>query len=310
MRWSVPVVLTGLLLLSAPVAARVVVVETLPNLGDEAAFQRAKASSVDANKAFSEGDNAGALAHAETAYTGYPNASTALLVATVHGEMGAPEKAFEWCLKARNHKPSESMAATIDAALKKHGAKLGLGVLRVVTSPDGATVTFDGATTAPSGVYVGASKGEHQVAARKAGFAAAQRSVTVEVGALQEVTLGLTELEGLPAQVGWGLLGGGLVVAGVGGLLLGLAASDASEVSKLDPVSMDYGNRYDDLTGSGQTKQTAGWVMVGVGGAALVTGAVLLGLTLSADSDQGDSVAMPTLSPVRGGLLSGLMGRF
>ena len=42
--------------------------EPLKNSAKEADFQRAKASSADANQAFEDGDISAALAHAETAY--------------------------------------------------------------------------------------------------------------------------------------------------------------------------------------------------------------------------------------------------
>src|SRR5205823_1798748 len=69
---------------------------------------------------------------------------------------------------------------------------------------------------------------------------------------------------------GWIILGGGVVLAGVGGGLLGHAAdldSQASRASSLPQERMLVSDR--------DTFQSAGWALIGVGAAAVVAGAIV-----------------------------------
>jgi tetratricopeptide (TPR) repeat protein len=74
--------------------------------------------------------------------------------------------------------------------------------------------------------------------------------------------------------LGLGTAGAGLVVAGVGGGLLGLAAHDSSQLHQIavnrEAWTSASQARYDE----GSRSQTAGVVLVAVGGAALVAGGV------------------------------------
>jgi len=75
------------------------------------------------------------------------------------------------------------------------------------------------------------------------------------------------------SPLGWGLIGGGVAVVGVSGGLLGVAMSERDKAlsATTQPTFDDHHNR-------SITFQQAGWPLLAVGGACVVSGAVVLAL--------------------------------
>jgi hypothetical protein len=69
--------------------------------------------------------------------------------------------------------------------------------------------------------------------------------------------------------------GAGLLVAGAGGALLGLAAKDADTLHQVALRGDVWSTSYDDIYREGDRSQTAGLVLLAVGGAAIVAGGIV-----------------------------------
>jgi F0F1-type ATP synthase membrane subunit c/vacuolar-type H+-ATPase subunit K len=70
-------------------------------------------------------------------------------------------------------------------------------------------------------------------------------------------------------------MGAGVVVAGVGAGMLGLAASDASKLHDVAKNNEMWSSHFDDVYREGERSQTAGVVLLAVGGAAIVAGGIV-----------------------------------
>lgn len=185
-----------------------------------------------------------ALTEADHAYRALPNASTALIRATILGEMGSHEAAFAALLQAADLQPTHDERILIQAALARHSAAASpaFGWLSVRTEPSGAMVSLDGeAFVAPR--TVGLSVGAHALRIELAGFLPAERTIDVLAGAGEavDVTLEapaksapvssvpvsivapLKSTNARPNALGWALVGAGC--AGAAGAVALLVSS-------------------------------------------------------------------------------------
>lgn len=85
-------------------------------------------------------------------------------------------------------------------------------------------------------------------------------------------------------------LGTALVAGGVTSMVLGFSDdSKADKAWSANPPTLTQ-QQYDDLRDQASTKKTIGYILTGVGGAALIVGGVLLALELLRHEASGDSV--------------------
>lgn len=112
----------------------------------------------------------------------------------------------------------------------------------------------------------------------------------------------------------WVTLGAGVVVTGVGATFYALGASDHAQVtdaagynepSVVHPMTRSEAQGYVD---SGNTKKLVGGISLGLGGALIATGVVLLVTGKSAEP--ASQAASFTLSPSTEGVVAGYSGRF
>jgi len=310
---------------------------------DRAAAKRAYA---DVARAWGESDLPAALGYADEAFGAVPNASTAILRATILEALKRPEEAFSALLVASDLGPEPDERPKIDAGLATHGAALSppMGWARVVVEPEGAEVTVDGVTFAAPRT-IGLAVGAHAVRIAAAGCQPV--TATLEVPAPQAV-LASYRLAAEPAPVEppapepepapliiapepgpdltvrsggespwspvlpWTLLGGGVALVAVGGGMHGWAIQAADDTSKYaNPVEglsdADRKSRFDQANEDMRLRGTLAYVFYGVGGAAAVTGAVLLIL----DAVDDEPAAVGVLPSGQGGA-AGLqvLGRF
>jgi len=324
--------LSCILTVATAAYAQVIVVEPKVNSGKDSDFALAKASSEDANKAFGNNDIPAALAHAEAAYRAYPNASTAMQMAAIYSAENKHSSAFRWFLLARNHNPSEAFRPRIDDALVKHGKAAKLAVVLVKTRPADAKVSIDdGAGTTVGGRYVGLGFGDHTLKATAPDYTDGTEKVSVTKAGITTVNVALMVVE-KPADpvepppeqgsivVPLALVISGVVLAagGAGLMVWGLdSSSQADGVGGQfvqDPTpeqSAAARNDYNSLKGDAEVGTYAGYGLLGVGGALLITGAVLWALTPSGSPEgegSTDVSVSPALVPNGGGLVMG--GRF
>lgn len=277
-------------------------------LGADARATAARAYE-EASRRYGAGDSTGALPFADEAFHAVPNASTAVIQATILADLARPSEAFDALLVAADLDPTPEELTFIREGLAQHGPACvpPLGWARVAVAPDAARWTVDGAPAAGTRT-VGLTAGEHLVVVEAAGFAPDTRTVTVRAG--EEATLALT-LTALPTPVPvvevpppvvepppvvahpaaaaspwspvlpWTLLGGGVAVAltGVGMHVWAMEAADDTSTygSPVEGMSDDVRRKkFEDADDAMQLRGTLAYVFYGVGGAAAVAGSVLL----------------------------------
>jgi hypothetical protein len=113
----------------------------------------------------------------------------------------------------------------------------------------------------------------------------------------------------------WVTLGAGVVVAGVGGAFYALGANDHAQVTDAagygDPSVVYPMTRAEaqDYVDSGNTKKLVGGISLGVGGALIATGVVLLVTGKSAGAAPAQAASF-TFAPSTEGVVAGYAGRF
>lgn len=305
---------------STAAIAEVLVVEPAVNSGKEADFQRAKAASKDAKQAFADDKFTSALAHAESAYRTYPNASTAIQMATIHARLDHAKDAYRWLLVARNHNPVRAIVSRIDKGLKKHGAIAKFRTVLLKTTPNDATISINGgAAIAKGGSYVGLSFGEHTLAATAANHHPASQTAIAKAAGMQTVNFKLEAMAVVPAAdpesaditVPLALVISGAVVAGAGAGLLVWGLSSNGDANGLNgsfasgQTADDAADEFNGLKGNAEIGTYAGYGLLGLGGALIVTGAVLWAILPGGTEGEGsaDVVATPALLPGGGGMV-------
>ena len=247
-------------------------------------------------------DLTGALDAANRAYAAVPNASTAVIRATLLGEIGRHRDAFEAYLVASELEPTDDERRLIDEGLAAHGAACvpPLGWARVQVSPAGTAVQLSGTTVKPPRI-VGLSAGSHDVRLAAKGYEEQMLSLDVRTGkeTVAQFMLGRpvpkpevvatpvsttppTAVEKSPPVVPWVLVGSGAAVA-LGGLGINLWALDAAATrdSYATPGAgglseTERQTKYEAAQKDAETRAVVSYVMYGVGGATVVAGVVLL----------------------------------
>ena len=211
------------------------------------------------------------------------------------------------------------------------------GQLRVEVVPDGAAVIIDGQLKGVSPFApFDLPAGRHMVRVQRAGFVSQMRDVEIRGGDDMVTMRFVLAREGEPAgddggtvviEAGgsgrpkaspwsWITLGTGVALLAGGTTLYVLGAADFQSVRDADgygtggPVGMTL-RRADDLVDSGETKQTVGAVLLGVGSAAVATSSVLFILdgTVWAEPSSSADARRPGIHPVlRGGPAGAVFG--
>ena len=194
-----------------------------------------------------------------------------------------------------------------------------LGSLLIEATPTGAAVWLDDeplgtAPIRPQRVLAGT----HRVRVEMAGYETETEVVKVVPGAATTVALRLEQSRSGPdySPWTWVTLGSGLALVAGGGLAYGLGEADHEEVVGTSGYGQAAGGvvadrSYDsarDLVESGDEKKIAGYVLWGVGGAALVASTVLF--VLEEVGDGGEAAVTVTGTGTDGGGFVSLSGRF
>ncbi len=219
-------------------------------------IEEAREAHEETRRLYGSDDLEGALRSADRAFEHVPNASTAMVRATVLAALGRPCEAFAALLVARDLEPDEGQLGAIRVGLEKHGTGCGVGYgwLRFTLRPEAATVEVNGQRVG-AGRSVGLPAGRHVVSVTAEGFRPESEEVPVVAGRGTNLELSLVPLpairmgpaqrqppsaeearprtpESLPESIritpaaapagntlGWALLGGGAaLMAGGGGL--------------------------------------------------------------------------------------------
>ncbi|NUO51188.1 MAG: PEGA domain-containing protein [Polyangiaceae bacterium] len=209
-------------------------------------------------------------------------------------------------------------------ALKSLERRIPRVVVKVMPASAEARVLVDGnppASTAPNGA-VRVDPGLHKLRAEASAFEAAEEVVTLKEGEERIVELTLARVpiervgpEARPADfslVGWVSSGAGLAVAAAGAAMLGVASMRASEIEDAcgrgaAPPRCSGGAanaaRANELSEEGTALEIGGFSLLGVGGAALATGIVILAVDASSKpSPSTGAIVLPVIGAHEGGL--------
>jgi hypothetical protein len=295
----------------------------------------------DVERAWGEGDLEAALAAADESFAAVPNASTAVLRATVLAAMGRPAEAFAALLVASDLDPRPDERAAVAQGLATHGGTLAapMGWARIVVDPPDAVVTLDDVAFRPPRT-VGLSLGTHAVRVVAPGYQAVDATIEVLAAAAVDARYSLAPTPAAPpldpaappldpastpvlharppggggglGVAGWALVGGGVAIAAAGGGMHAWALQAADDTSKYAPPiagldDAERERRFDRANEDMKLRGTLAYVFYGVGGAAAVTGAVLLIL----DAGQGEPSGVAILpGAVDGAAGLHVLGRF
>lgn len=326
--------------LAAPPSIRVPV---MPATAAPGAKARAVATDAygKAAKAYYKGRFGAAQTHAERAWAAVPNASTALVLATIHGQRKRHCQALDFGLLALELRPSREEEKTVAATVLEHGPRCesGYGWLRVELSPKETTATLSG-TPVPLSRTVAVPVGRHELVMEREGYEGERMPVRVAAGGGSTIQLVLRKrtphvrpepkapapVSPEPAAVEvvavrpdlapdrtaqWVLIGSGAaaVAGGVALFVVALdAAGDAAALSEAGAGGLDDPTRqarYESASQKTSDYQTAAWVVGGAGLVAATIGIVLAATTGSGESGRDVGLA-PAVLPHGGGVQLGL----
>ncbi len=206
-----------------------------------------------------------------------------------------------------------------------------IGELELKCDQPGVTVTFDGQKvgTCPHSEKIRVAPGEHQLVGTREGFLTRTVDVVIIGGkvvshsvSLDPLTKAARVVHRYPAWVPWAVFGGGLIVAGAGGLMNLKAASDMDIYDRqIASACADQGCTEEELAGGLSDQRDSALrlnkiaigVMV-VGAVTAVTGGVMLylnrGKTVYAESRESIGDTKVTVIPTADGALMTMFGRF
>lgn len=262
-----------------------------------------------ASELYYQGEVDRALPHAEEAFELLPNASTALVVATIHAEGGQPCDAMDHGLLALDLGPTPAERDATVELLAEVASKCtpGWGWMTIGKSESPRPNITVRAASVPPGrtIAVVAGNAAARIDFGVRGTVSRESAIEVGVGSVLEipaappaqppvpepgasvpVVVGAQETadpSGDPTfeTAGWALVGSGAAAAVVGGVLIGLAYDSANEANDLAGTTGDPAlvrADYNDAKRRAEDFQVGGWVTGGVGLAAVTTGIVLLTL--------------------------------
>jgi tetratricopeptide (TPR) repeat protein len=239
-----------------------------------------------------------------------PSAPLSFNVALAYENLGDGSGALRWYRDYLRRDPraqnAEVVRATI-AALAAALAQKGVQQLTVMSTPVGATVAIDGQ---PLGVapWTGElSPGRHRLLLTLRGYADAERDIELPAGEPIDISVPLALPA--PAPVGgerppphgprfgplsWIALGVGAAALG-GAVTFEVLRRSAENAARHDPTQLGYQSHLD----TEQSRQTAARVLLGVGGAFVVAGGVMLVLdpphASGAQAARADFICLPQL---------------
>ena len=282
-----------------------VVVPTRPErmLASDEAKLRARDAYQKAKDFYEKNELKNALLAADLAYASTPNANTALIRATILGELKRHMDAFKAYLTGLALEPTPGERQLIVDGLEEHSSKTKppMGWVEFSVMPPGAKVEIVGAEPFVPPLAIGISEGSHSVTISAKGHVS--KHETVEVRAGKGTSFGSTlESKSLPgngkpvaqpdrsAAIALMVSGGVLLLNGGAFHIWALDAKDEtdkySSAAQTPWLSEEerrqrHGDAEDDLS----LRQTVAFLSYGVGGAALIGGVILF--VVQTDSEPG-----------------------
>jgi hypothetical protein len=265
-------------------------------------------------KQFKTGDYAAALPHYREADDAYPGAAPKHKIAVCLDKLGRIEEAVAAYEGFIAFNPGEKYADRItssQARIDELRAQLPATVMLEIEPPGvAASVTLDG--QAAAGTELQMTAGDHEIVVSAPDHESYTEKVTVSGGEKRTLSVMLKPTGGAvapPPDVGGGEedtgddAGGGLKIAGY--VLLGAGVVSAGVATVFGVQALGAANDFDDtptnaLADRAEDKGLVADILYGVGGAAVIGGAVLLYLGYSADGGEDSTATGPVFMPYAG----------
>jgi len=226
-------------------------------------------------------------------------------VAIAYEAMGDTASTLRWLRTYLRRAPDAADRTAIEERIRTHEQKLaarGVQQVTLLSTPEGATVEIDGRAVGVTPWTGEIAPGSHEAVLQLRGWLDARQRFELAADRASDVTVTLSAAPAAsaptaagpadttaPAPAGaegggigpltWVALGAGVV--GLGGALgFELARSSAEDSAREAPTQVEAAEHVDDMEGH----RTAARVLLGVGGAALLTGGVLLIVDLASGS--------------------------
>lgn len=270
------------------------------------AIERAKASYNRAAEFYAEGKNKAALMEAKATFKVLPNASSALVLATIYVELEQPCAAFDIALLGLDLDPTPAESQSLDDLLKGQGKACGTGFgwMDLKVSPSSARVRIE-ETVIPIRRLIGVPAGAYTIELMADGYRSHTIKTQVNAGEPFEYRF---DLEKIPAPVKvttapvlkpsaavkeppsnlrreghgyqWALIGTGIAAIGVQAVLLSQAHTAADRAAALTAPTAEPSSvrerRYNDEKSKAETLQLTGWVVGSLGVTAATAGLIWL----------------------------------
>lgn len=234
-------------------------------------------------------------------------------------ELDQPIDAWQALERALRYGAAPLSERTFESATRYHKAlQAGLAFVTIRCDEPGAEVSFDGQTlfTAPGEARRVVQPGSHQVVASKRGYLTTTRRVDMRGGADTQVLLTLEPTpvyrttHRWPVAVPWIVAGAGVLVAAAGAPVLLAGAGDMEDYDRLVKDGCPAGCASAKIPApalaaedAARTKEAAATALFIAGGAAVITGIVLVALNTAEQVEVNKSVEVPAVSvaPLPGG---------
>jgi tetratricopeptide (TPR) repeat protein len=264
-----------------------------------------------------------------------PSSPLSFNIARAYEKLGDDSGALRFYRDYLRRTPNAQNATDVGALVKRFEERLkakGVQQMTVLSTPTGATVALDGAPVGVTPATLDMPPGQHHLALMLRGYADTERDIELPADHALDVVLELAPApepdQAAPAAAGpaaaaapppsapapaeshglgvwpYVTLGAG-AAALAGALTFELMRKSSEESAKDASTQVEYKDHYDTMV----SQRTTARVLVGVGGALVVTGGVLLAIELGNGSPT-KKTARLGLAPAPGGFTGSLAGSF
>ena len=262
-----------------------------------------------------------------------PSAPLSFNIARAYEKLGDDSGSLRFYRDYLRRTPNAQNANDVAALVKRFEERLrakGVQQMTVLSTPTGATVALDGAPVGVTPATLDVPPGQHHLALMLRGYADTERDVELLADHALDIVLELapapaaaqttpasapaaaTPAPSAPARAEshglgvWPYLTLGAGAAALAGALTFELMRKSSESSAKDAsTQVEYKDHYDTMVSQRTTER----VLVGVGGALVVTGGVLLAIDLG-NASPAKKAARLGLAPAPGGVTASLAGSF
>jgi len=262
-----------------------------------------------------------------------PSAPLSFNIARAYEKLGDDSGSLRFYRDYLRRAPNAENANDVGALVKRFEERLkakGVQQMTVLSTPTGATVALDGSPVGVTPATLDVPPGQHHVALMLRGYSDTERDIDVPADHALDVVLELAPAPDQAAPVaaapaaatapapsappkdeshGLGVwpyvtLGAG-AAALAGALTFELLRHGSENAAKDAKTQVDYKDHYDTMV----SQRTTARVLVGVGGALVITGGVLLAIDLGNGSPT-QKAARLGIAPTPGGATASLAGSF